>query len=191
MEGGMDCLSATAMACIGNGRMADRAVWRIRRAVGVSEHPDPDVAMVGACIARELRLLCHMAKEPPGIEEWNGFHARLMLILRLNAEYDDVAGKLVRQLMREIDSLWTFLDVRGVEPTNNRAERSHRFPVIYRKRSFGTRQKSGERFVESILSLRQTCRIQKRPTFPVLVDTFQAWFQNSSPNLAFISTSTT
>ena len=110
-----------------------------------------------------------------------------MLIFRLNGDCDDVAGQLVRQLMREVDSLWTFLDAQGVEPTNNRAERSLRFPVIYRKRSFGTKQKCGERFVERILSLRQTCRIQTQKTFPILVDAFHAWFQRSSPAISLIS----
>jgi len=162
----------------------------IRRAIGVSEHPDPDIAAVGAGIAKELQQLCHMAKAPPSIKEWNAFYERLMLIFRLNGDYDDVAGKLVRQLMREIDSLWTFLDAHGVEPTNNYGERSIRFLVTYRKRSFGTRQEFGERFIERIMSLRQTCRIQCRRTFPVLVDAFNAWLHRSSPDLSFITAHT-
>jgi transposase len=170
-----------------NGRQSCLA-HLIRRAVGVSEHPDPDIAAVGTCITKELRLLCHMAKDPPNIKQWNGFYDRLMLIFRLNGDCDDVAGQLVRHLRREIHCLWTFLDVPGVEPTNNRAERSLRFSVMYRKRCFGTKQQCGERFVERILSLRQTCRIQDRRTFPILVDAFQAWFQRSSPDTSFMST---
>jgi transposase len=162
----------------------------IRRAIGVSEHRDPDIAAVGINITKELQLLCHMAKVPPDIKEWNDFYQRLMLIFRLNGDCDDVAGQLVRHLMREVDSLWTFLDVHGVEPTNNIGERSLRFPVMYRKRSFGTRQECGERFVERIMSLRQTCRIQTRRTFPVLVDALQAWLNRSSPDLSFINTRT-
>jgi len=162
----------------------------IRRARGVSEHPDPDIAAVGASITKELQLLCHMSKEPPGIKEWNGFYERLMRIFRLNDDCDDEAGKLVRQLMREVDNLWTFLDARGVEPTNNAAERSLRFPVMYRKWSFGTRRENGERFVERIMSLRQTCRIRNRRTFPVLVDAFQAWLMRSSPDLSLITVNT-
>jgi len=158
----------------------------IRRATGVSEHPDPDIAAVGARITKELQLLCHMAKEPPGIKEWNAFYERLMLIFRLNSDCGDEAGKLVRQLIREVDNLWTFLDVQGVAPTNNAAERSLRFPVIYRKRSLGTRQDCGERFVERILSLRQTCRIIQQRTFPVLVDAFSSWLLRSSPHISFL-----
>ena len=98
---------------------------------------------------------------------------------------DETLWKLVLQLMREIDSLWTFLDVPCVEPTNNVGERSLRFSATYRKRYFGTRQESWERFVERIMSLRQTCRIKSRITFPVLVDAFSAWFNSSSPNVSF------
>jgi transposase len=162
----------------------------IRKAIGVSEHSDPDIAAVGVAITKELQLLCHKAKSPPDIKEWNDFYGRLMRIFQLNDNCDDVAGKLVRQLMREIDSLWTFLDVHGVEPTNNVAEQSLRFSVMYRKRSFGTRRECGERFVERIMSLRQTCRIQNRRTFPVLVDAFTAWLQRSSPDLSFIPSNT-
>ena len=162
----------------------------IRRSTGVSEHRDPDIAAVGTRIRNELQQLCHMAKSPPSIKEWNAFYDRLMLIFKLNGDCGDEAGKLVRQLMREVDSLWTFLDVHGVEPTNNVAERSLRFPVTYRKRSFGTRQESGERFVERIMSLRQTCRIQQRRTFPVLVDAFSAWLMRSDPNISFVSANT-
>ena len=173
-----------------NGRQSCLA-HLIRRAIGVSEHPNADVAAVGIAITRELQLLCHMAKDPPGIKEWNAFYTRLMRIFNLNVDCYDEAGKLVRQLMREVDSLWTFLDVPGVEPTNNNAERSLRFPVTYRKRSFGTSRECGERFVERIMSLRQTCRTKTRRTFPVLVDAFQAWLNRSSPDLSFISEHTT
>jgi len=162
----------------------------IRRATGVSEHPDEDIAAVGAAIKKALQQLCHMAKAPPSESEWNAFYDRLMLIFELNGECDDEAGKLVRHLMRELNSLWTFLNVNGVEPTNNIAERSLPFPVTYRKRSFGTRNDCGERFIERIMSLRQTCRRQSRRTFPVLVNAFQSWLNNSTPDVSFLSKNT-
>jgi transposase len=61
-----------------------------------------------------------------------------------------------------------------------------RFPVIWRKRSFGTRNEKGERFVERMLSLRQTCRIQLRRTYPVLVDAFRSLLAGHQPDTAFI-----
>jgi len=162
----------------------------IRRTIGVSENSDPDIAAIGACITEELRLLCRMAKAPPSIKEWNDFYERLMRIFHLNSDCDDVAGLLVRQVMREMDSLFTFLDAQGVEPTNNVGERSLRFLVMYRKRSFGTRQECGERFVERIMSLRQTCHLQAKRTFPVLVDAFSAWLNRSAPDVSLISVHT-
>jgi transposase len=158
----------------------------IRRAKAVSEHPTRAVAKIGAWILNELRLLCRMAHDPPTRGEWGMLYARLMRIFRRHGEDKDAAGGLVRNLMKEGACLWTFLRQEGVGPTNNHAERMLRFPVIWRKRSFGTRNEKGERFVERMLSLRQTCRIQLRRTYPVLVDAFQSLFAGRQPDTAFI-----
>jgi transposase len=55
----------------------------IRRAIGVSEHRDPDIAKIGSLITKELRLLCHMAKVTPSEEEWNDFYQRLMHLFKV------------------------------------------------------------------------------------------------------------
>ncbi|NBT20479.1 MAG: IS66 family transposase, partial [Proteobacteria bacterium] len=53
----------------------------------------------------------------------------------------------VRRMCKGIGSLWpalwTYLDVPGVEPTNNVAERAIRPAVLWRKGSFGTQSGSG------------------------------------------------
>lgn len=59
-------------------------------------------------------------------------------------------------------ALWTFVDVEGVEPTNNAAERVLRQAVLWRKKSFGTRSPRGSCFVERILTVVATCRLQGR-----------------------------
>jgi uncharacterized protein (DUF3084 family) len=59
-------------------------------------------------------------------------------------------------------ALWTFVRVRGVEPTNNAAERALRRAVLWRRKSFGTQSKAGSRFVERILSVVATLRQQGR-----------------------------
>jgi transposase len=59
-------------------------------------------------------------------------------------------GRLVgmcQELYNHRDWLWTFLDVEGVEPTNNASERALRHAVIWRKLSFGTQSAHGSRFV--------------------------------------------
>jgi transposase len=70
--------------------------------------------------------------------------------------------------------LWMFIANRGVEPTNNQAERALRGAVIYRKLSFGTQSEQGSRFVERIFSVAETCRMQKRNVFQFLVEAIQA-----------------
>ena len=70
--------------------------------------------------------------------------------------------------------LWVFVDMEGVEPTNNAAERSLRHAVIWRKLSFGTQSASGSQFVERMLSVIETCRQQKRDVFAWMVDAVQA-----------------
>ena len=59
-------------------------------------------------------------------------------------------------------SLWTFAHRVGVEPTNNAAERALRSAVLWRKSSFGTQGDRGSRFVERILTVVTTLRIQGR-----------------------------
>ena len=80
-----------------------------------------------------------------------------------------------------------FLDVQGVEATNNTAERAHRFGVLWRKRSQGTCSEKGNRWVERVLSLRHTCRIRGRPTFPLLVEAVSCLFKGEKPDLSWIT----
>lgn len=59
-------------------------------------------------------------------------------------------------------AMWTFVDVEGIDPTNNAAERALRHAVQWRKTSFGTDSETGSRFVENILSIVTTCRQQHK-----------------------------
>ena len=72
------------------------------------------------------------------------------------------------------ERLWLFVEVEGVEPTNNAAERSLRHAVIWRKLSFGTQSAAGSRFVERLLTVIETCRRQNRDVFAWLVQAVQA-----------------
>jgi transposase len=79
-----------------------------------------------------------------------------------------------RNLLKLWPALWTFTEVEGVEPTNNRAERGRRGAVIYRKVSLGSQSEAGERFAERMLSVSQTCRLQGRSLFGFLVEALTA-----------------
>lgn len=72
--------------------------------------------------------------------------------------------------------LWAFLDHDGVDPTNNASERSLRHAVIWRKLSFGTQSERGSRFVETMLSVIETCRQQKRNVFAFVTAAVEAHF---------------
>ena len=80
---------------------------------------------------------------------------------------------MCRELHEHRQRLWTFLRADGVEPTNNAAERALRHAVIWRKLSFGTQSSAGSRFVETILTLIETCRQQSRPLFAFLTKTIE------------------
>jgi transposase len=67
-----------------------------------------------------------------------------------------------RNLTANEPKLWTFVWHEGVEPTNNAAERALRHAVLWRKGSGGTDSGRGSRFVERVLSVRETCRQQGR-----------------------------
>jgi transposase len=85
----------------------------------------------------------------------------------------DVRGTC-RELYGHRQWLWTFLRHEGVEPTNNAGERSLRHAVIWRKLSFGTQSASGSRFVETMLTVIETCRQQRRNVFTFLAHAVEA-----------------
>jgi transposase len=95
-------------------------------------------------------------------------------------QYSDKAPRykrtrgMARNLLKAWPALWTFADRRGVEPTNNHAERSLRGAVIYRKLSLGSQSERGERRIERLLSASITCRLQRRPLHQYLAELLTA-----------------
>jgi transposase len=89
-----------------------------------------------------------------------------------------------RNLLKLWPALWTFTELDGVHPTNNAAERGLRGAVIYRKVSLGSQSNAGERFAERMLSISQTCRLQRRSLFAYLIDAIGASARGSpAPSL--------
>lgn len=158
----------------------------IRTARGLSEKRAPELAACGAWALAELQRLCPMAQAPPSGGEWNAWYARFCHLIGRYHERNDEAGRLARRLQREMASLWVFLVEHGVEATKNRAERARRFGVLWRKRSNGTASVKGNRWVERILSLRQTCRQLGQSSFGVLVDALSSAFCGRQPDLPWL-----
>jgi len=158
----------------------------IRRAIGLSGRKAPHIKRFGEMMRDLLRRLIHFAKEPPDEEQWSEFYQELMVVLSLYGDLDDDAGIMTRHVFDMLDSLWVFLELEGIEPTNNRAERALRMGVLWRKRSLGTQSEKGNHWVEVILSLVETCRIKKLSTFDILVDALTCYFDETTPEKSWI-----
>ncbi|MBL4844222.1 MAG: IS66 family transposase [Planctomycetes bacterium] len=74
-------------------------------------------------------------------------------------------------------AMWTFVRVAGVEPTNNESERALRHAVIWRKTSFGTHSEGGSTFVERILTVVASLRLQRRSVLDYLTEACEGALQ--------------
>jgi transposase len=81
---------------------------------------------------------------------------------------------MCHEILKRREALWTFVQVEGVEPTNNVAERSIRPGVQRRKISFGTQSEEGARFVESMMTVMATLKQQKRDVLEYLTAAHEA-----------------
>ncbi len=135
-------------------------------------------------------------------EHWADYHAGGISRAALVRRMGPVRRKVERLLLRGMQStgsnargtcrelyehrgwLWTFLHHEGVEPTNNAGERSLRHAVIWRKLSFGTQSAAGSCFVETMLTVIETCRQQRRNVFAFVAAAVEAHFTHqSAPSL--------
>ena len=85
------------------------------------------------------------------------------------------------KLLKSAEAMWTFVRIEGLEPTNNSGERAVRHGVIYRKVSGGTKSEAGSRFVERMLTVHATLRLQGRPILPFLRAACEARLRRSAP----------
>jgi transposase len=90
---------------------------------------------------------------------------------------DKAVRTRARRTLKNWPHLFTFLQVGGVEPTNNRAERSFRHAVQWRKICFGSQSDDGERYVERILSVTRTCKMQGRNPLDFLAELMDTTFK--------------
>jgi transposase len=89
-----------------------------------------------------------------------------------------------RDILKRRQALWTFVQVAGVEPTNNTAERSIRPGVLWRKGSFGTQSAAGSCFVESMMTVVTTLKQQQRNVLEYLTAACEAALRSeAAPSL--------
>jgi transposase len=91
---------------------------------------------------------------------------------------DRLAGSCAN-ILEHRAALWTFVDVDGVEPTNNHAERELRAFVLWRKRCFGTQSERGNLFAERLMTVAHTARKQRKDVLPFLTACCQAQFDGT------------
>jgi transposase len=147
------------------------------------DHPDHQVKRLGHDLMRPTRELFRQgARSRDGTISRREFQ-RLMqpirqeidgLLLRGAFSGNSKLAGMCGPLYDHRDWLWTFLEVEGVEPTNNVSERALRPAVIWRKLSFGTKSAKGSRFVETILTVVETCHKQSRNAFDYLSNAIKA-----------------
>jgi transposase len=77
-------------------------------------------------------------------------------------------------LLGLLPAVWCFVVRDGVEPTNNHAERLLRRGVLWRKNAFGSASLTGCRFVERLLTVVQTRRLQGRSVLAYLYEALHA-----------------
>ena len=158
----------------------------IRTARGLAGSGDVKVSSCGKWGLKELQRLVGMSPEKTSGWELRAFLARFCRYVALYRGLAGKAGAFVRRLDEEFPELVSFLLLDGVEPTNNRAERSLRHGVVLRKISIGTSSEWGRRWIERALSLYQTCRLQKRSFFEVMREALCAAWGKLAPDLGWI-----
>ncbi len=157
------------------------------------DHSDKQVQRLGHDLMRQVKLMFqHWKRYKDGEISWKTFRVYMSpvrkelnrLLLRGESSGNQRLVGMCRELYKHREWLWTFVDAPGIEPTNNTAERALRPAVIYRKLSFGTQSESGSRFIERMLTVSETCRLQKRSTYDYLVKAVAAHFSNqAAPSL--------
>jgi len=97
--------------------------------------------------------------------------ARMNAVLVKGCKGDDpTVATFCGNLLELEQAMWAFAREEGVEPTNNHIERLLRRAVLWRKRSFGCQSEKGCRFVERILTVVQTRRLQGEGVLEYLHD---------------------
>ena len=111
---------------------------------------------------------------------------RALLVFTARESENNKSTALAHDLLDRFPTLWTFLFVEGVEPTNNLAERGLRPVVIFRKLSGGNQSDWGARFTERLMTVVCTLKQNAMNTFTFLTEVFAAYQTARSPPMPFL-----
>ena len=99
---------------------------------------------------------------------------------------DSKAAAFCANVLELLPAVWRFVVTEGVEPTNNHAERVLRRGVLWRKNAFGCQSEAGCRFVERMLTVVQTRRLQGRSVLRYLHEVLVA-HRNGLPSPSLLA----
>jgi transposase len=108
-----------------------------------------------------------------------------LLIQGTRSKHPKTAGTC-NKILDKFDSLWTFADCTTLEPTNNYAERVLRPAVIYKKLCYGVDSFRGARFIERILSISVTEKINNRNILTLINNKINEFFEKQHLSLRSI-----
>lgn len=110
----------------------------------------------------------------------DGLKARMHALLERGQKcWHPKTARTCAKMLQVFPAFWTFAEHRGIEPTNNEAERRLRPGVMYRRVSLGTKSEHGSRFVERMLTVVATLRRQKRDVLAFLREACEAQLTGS------------
>ncbi len=155
----------------------------------IDQH-DHQVKRLGYDLKRPVEIMfVHWHKYQSGLISWNVFQLEMkpirqevdsLLLRGVFSGHASLVG-MCNELHKHREWLWTFTEVQGIEPTNNTAERALRPAVIYRKLSFGTQSEEGSHFIERMLTVSETCRLQNRSVYQWLTAAVEANLNSRQP----------
>ena len=160
----------------------------IRDLTAIAERPGAGAEFGAELLGLQQQLFGHWHHYKEGTIDWpalqqdcwpirQAFETMLKRVVELGYQRGERTpwAKTVRtcqQILQLADGLWTFLESRGIEPTNNAAERALRQSVIQRKISHGVQSRQGAICRSRLLTVTTTLRQQGRDVWQFLE---QAW----------------
>jgi transposase len=156
----------------------------IRDLTAISDRTGANAEIGGELLHLQRELFEHWHHHKEGAIDWPTLRRwcqpiRLAFeqVLQRVAEIDIQEGertpwaktvRTCRQLLKQKEALWTFLESQGIEPTNNAAERALRPAVIQRKISHGVQSTKGGICRSRLLTVTTTLRQHGREIWPFL-----------------------
>jgi transposase len=160
----------------------------IRDLTAIYERPGASAEFGAQLLQLQQQLFGHWHRYKDGTIDWPAlqqscqpirlaFEATLQRVVELGYQRGEQTPwakteRTAQQILQVADALWTFLETRGIEPTNNAAERALRQSVIQRKISHGVQSRQGALCRSRLLTVTTTLRQQGRDVWQFLE---QAW----------------